>query len=390
MGTVTVTLAEDSVIPQNAEAEASIDYDEPLALGWEVPTDPTDNTFPVTLTSNHELTGVVIADFRLRIHDNSEAVIILDATNATLTAVSGTNNWRLDISLTGTFDADYTVRVRRNSLMFDGVNVPTPALASAAFAIDTSLGVDAVLDITLDATSVEQNEIVNATFTFDKAVGDFTAADVTVSAGSKGALTDNGDNTYSMPITAPATGSGDVDIDVAADVVTPGNNSDTASFAYTEPVVALSFGSEAIGNQAWVVGTAASVTLPEATGGTGTIVYSLSPTLPAGKTFTAGTRVLDGNPTGRFSVATFTYTATDTDGTEVELTFTVSCHGSGNNFCFHICESSVGGRHGNFRNLANCKRGCRQFYIFTFADNTRGCNVYSGNTGISRKSYSTI
>ena len=203
MGTVTVTLAEDSVIPQNAEAEASIDYDEPLALAWEVPAVPVDNTFPVTLTSNHELTGVVIADFRLRIHDNSEAVIILDATNATLTAVAGTNNWRLDISLTGTFDADYTVRVRRNSLMFDGVNVPTPALASAAFAIDTSLGVDAVLDITLDATSVEQNEIVNATFTFDKAVGDFTAADVTVSAGSKGALTDNGDNTYSMPITAP-------------------------------------------------------------------------------------------------------------------------------------------------------------------------------------------
>ena len=125
-----------------------------------------------------------------------------------------------------------------------------------------------------------------------------------------------------MPITAPATGSGDVDVSVAADVVTPGNNADTASFAYTEPVVALSFGSEAIGNQAWVVGTAASVTLPEATGGTGTIVYSLSPTLPAGKTFTAGTRVLDGNPTGRFSVETFTYTATDGNSDTVTLTFT--------------------------------------------------------------------
>ena len=36
-----------------------------------------------------------------------------------------------------------------------------------------ALGVDAVLDITLDATSVETSEIVNATFTFDKAVGDF-------------------------------------------------------------------------------------------------------------------------------------------------------------------------------------------------------------------------
>ena len=36
----------------------SIDYAEPvepLMLAWIVPTDPTDNTFPVTLTSNHEL-----------------------------------------------------------------------------------------------------------------------------------------------------------------------------------------------------------------------------------------------------------------------------------------------------------------------------------------------
>ena len=100
---------------------------------------------------------------------------------------------------------------------------------------------------------------VNATFSFDKAVGGFTAADVTVSDGTKGALTDNGDNTYSMPITAPATGSGTVSVSVAADVVTPGNNSDTISFAYTAPVVALSFGTGTIANQAWVVGTAESL-----------------------------------------------------------------------------------------------------------------------------------
>ena len=235
-GTVDIDLAIDSTTPQNAAASASIDYQEPLELAWIVPTVPTDNTFQVTLTSNHELQGVVIGDFRLRIADNSEAVIILDATNATLTAVAGTNNWEIDISLTGTFDADYTVRVRRNSLMFDGMNVPTPALASDPFTIDTSLGVDAVLDITLDATSVETSEIVNATFTYDKAVGDFVAADVTVTTGAtKGALTNNGDNTYSMPITAPATGTGTIAVSVAADVVTPGNNSDSASFTYAPP-----------------------------------------------------------------------------------------------------------------------------------------------------------
>ena len=339
-GTVTVTLAEDSVIPQNAEAEASINYQEPLDLAWIVPTTPTDNTFSVTLTSNHELTGVALSDFRLRIQDNSEPVIILDATNATLTAIAGTNNWQLDISLTGTLDADYTMRVRRNSLMFDGMNVPAPALASAAFTIDSSLGVDAVLDITLDATSVEQGEVVNATFSFDKAVGGFTAADVTVSDGTKGALTDNGDNTYSMPITAPATGSGTVSVSVAADVVTPGNNSDTVLFSYTEPVVPLSFGTGMIANQAWVVGTAESLRLPSATGGTGTITYSLSPTLPAGMTFTASSRDLAGTPTGRFTSAAFTYTATDGNSDTVELTFTIVVTATSITFASNIANQA--------------------------------------------------
>ena len=86
---------------------------------------------------------------------------------------------------------------------------------------------------------------------------------------------------------------------------------------------ALDFGSETIGNQAWIVGTAVSLTLPEATGGEGTITYSLSPTTPAGVTFTASTRVLAGTPTGRFTSATFTYTAEDADGTTVDLTFTI-------------------------------------------------------------------
>ena len=125
-----------------------------------------------------------------------------------------------------------------------------------------------------------------------KRSGILYAADVTVTAGAtKGALADNGDNTYSMPITAPSSGTGTIAVSVAADVVTPGNNADSASFTYTEPAVPLGFGSETIAAQAWTVGTAVSVTLPEATGGTGTITYSLTPTTPAGVTFVAGTRV---------------------------------------------------------------------------------------------------
>ena len=103
---------------------------------------------------------------------------------------------------------------------------------------------------------------------------------------------------------------------------------ESASITFTIVVaaaaVALGFGAGTIANQAWEVGTAiTSLTLPEATGGTGTITYSLSPTPPAGVTFTAATRVLAGNPTGRFTLATFTYTAEDGNSDTVELAFTV-------------------------------------------------------------------
>ena len=85
----------------------------------------------------------------------------------------------------------------------------------------------------------------------------------------------------------------------------------------TPAPVALSFGTETVDNQAWEVDTAiTSLTLPEATGGNGTITYSLSPALPTGVTFSAGNRRISGTPTGRFASATFTYTATDADNND--------------------------------------------------------------------------
>ena len=242
-GTATVSLAEDSTTPQNASSSATIDYAEAavaLALGWTVPTAPIGNTFSATLTSNHPITGVELNDFRFRISDNSEGAVALTAANTTISAVAGTNNWQLDIVLVGTFDADYTIRLRGNTVQYDGSNYPPAFLFSDAFSIDSGLDTpdDAVLNITLDATSVEQGEVVNALFTYDSAITNFTAADVDVTTGAiKGALTDNSDNTFSMPITAPSTGSGNISVSVAEDVVSPGNNADSASFAYTAPVI---------------------------------------------------------------------------------------------------------------------------------------------------------
>ncbi|MYA89516.1 MAG: hypothetical protein F4X97_13890, partial [Boseongicola sp. SB0662_bin_57] len=66
-------------------------------------------------------------------------------------------------------------------------------------------------------------------------------------------------------------------------------------------------------------------TLPAATGGDGTLVYSISPTtLPAGLQFDATARTITGTPTTVTAATAYTYTATDSDQSSpdsVSLTF---------------------------------------------------------------------
>ena len=65
----------------------------------------------------------------------------------------------------------------------------------------------------------------------------------------------------------------------------------------------------------WVQGTAIEpVTLPGATEGNGDLIYALSPSPPAGVTFSSSTRTLSGTPTATQGAATYTYTVTDSDG----------------------------------------------------------------------------
>ena len=127
----------------------------PLALSWLVPTSPVGNIFSVTLNSNHPLGGVELDDFRLRIQDNSDPVVALTATNTNISAVSGTNNWRLDITLTETLDAEYTMRLRRETVQYDGVDYPAVFLVSDTFSIDSSIGADAVPDAPTGLTPTE-------------------------------------------------------------------------------------------------------------------------------------------------------------------------------------------------------------------------------------------
>ena len=77
------------------------------------------------------------------------------------------------------------------------------------------------------------------------------------------------------------------------------------------------------GDQTYTVGTAIdALTLPEASGGNGTLAYSLSPNVP-GLTFNASTRQLTGTPTTAGTYA-MTYTVTDEDDDTDTLSFTIT------------------------------------------------------------------
>ena len=88
-----------------------------------------------------------------------------------------------------------------------------------------------------------------------------------------------------------------------------------------------SFGTATVSNRTYTVGTAISaLTLPAASGGDGTLTFSLSPNVP-GLTFNATTRQLTGTPSTAGTYA-MTYTVTDEDGDTDTLSFTITVDGS--------------------------------------------------------------
>ena len=89
-----------------------------------------------------------------------------------------------------------------------------------------------------------------------------------------------------------------------------------------------SFGSNTIAGKTYTRDVAIEdETLPAATGGDGTLTYSLSPAPPTGLSFDAETRVLSGTPTTTQEATTYTYQVTDSDDTDPDsatLTFTIT------------------------------------------------------------------
>ena len=106
---------------------------------------------------------------------------------------------------------------------------------------------------------------------------------------------------------------------------------DTAELTFDVEVYAdrlPSFGDAALADRTWTQRRAITAfTLPAATGGDGDLTHTLTPDLPAGVVRNATTREVSGTPTAALAATTYTWTATDADGDQVELTFTAAVDG---------------------------------------------------------------
>ena len=133
-------------------------------------------------------------------------------------------------------DTDFDVLLAAESTKTAATADRTVTIRVRDVAVPPPPPTDAVLDISVSPVSVTAGGIATVTFRFDKLVTGFTDSKVSMSTGAtKGTLTDEGNNSWTMPITAPSSGSGTVTVSVGADVVSPGNNADSVVFAYTAP-----------------------------------------------------------------------------------------------------------------------------------------------------------
>ncbi len=147
----------------------------------------------------------------------------------------------------------------------------------------------------------------------------YTLSPATLPAGVTGASNDlgffefSGTPTEAMPTTTYTL--------TATDSASP-----PVSAAYTftitvEADTAPDFGDASVGTRIWPPGTTATLVLPAATGGNGTLTYAITPDLPDGLAFDADTRTISGAPSTATAVAEYTLTATDDEGDTGTLTF---------------------------------------------------------------------
>ena len=317
----------------------------------------TTNTTITTLTVNEEET------------ESYTVVLDSEPTGDVTVTIGGTYN--TDI----TVDTDPAATGDQTTLTFTPTNWSTPRMVMVVAADDDDAVNDAVVTLThtasggdyasltgpsLSVTIIENDAATfsatgpatiaegagTATYTVSLSVRpsanvtiNYATADGTATAGSdytaaSGTLTfrpSNWDTDQMVPVTITDDTVDDDDETFTFTLSNPGSGavlsaSPSLSTTITDndvPALTVSFGAT-IPPQTWTVDVSVDLTLPEATGGNGTISYELTPDLPSGVMLDRSTRTLSGAPTAAATATTYTWRATDSDGNTAALTFSVT------------------------------------------------------------------
>ena len=105
----------------------------PFMAIWEVPVRTVGNDFTARIHFNYAVTGFNRNDLQLR---QGSTVTTLTGTRATLMRETG-NTYLLLVTLSGTLDDDYILRLRANRIEVDGENQPSAHIDSETFHITT-------------------------------------------------------------------------------------------------------------------------------------------------------------------------------------------------------------------------------------------------------------
>ena len=239
----------------------------------------------------------------------------------------------------GTGDLSYDLTPIPDGLTFTTATLTlagTPTAAMAAVTLTYTVtdsaepSATATLSFMVTVNKGDQTSFVFPDATVNKIIEeDSSTFTVTVTGGSgNGAVTYESDDTAVATVVAD---SGEVSIEgigtttiTATKAADANYNEATASYTLTVTTRPPVF-DDVILNQTYNVGRTVSVTLTEATGGTGDLSYALTP-IPDGLTFTTATLTLAGTPTAAMAAVTLTYTVTDSaePPTTAELTFMVT------------------------------------------------------------------
>ena len=175
--------------------------------------------------------------------------------------------------------------------------------------------------------------INNQTYTVDTAIPELNLPDATggnepltytLTPEVPGLTYDAGNRTLSGTPTSVDTHSMTYTV-VDSDSNEEGTDAATLGFTITVQPAPLTFGGATIDDQIYTVNKPIdTLTLPEATGGTGTITHTLPPPFANGLSFDGNTRKITGTPTTVAASTPYTYTATDSATTPVVMTLTFS------------------------------------------------------------------